>query len=148
MSVVIEEEEVAETLKEAVAEIPDSVPEVKTEEKVAEEEPDFSPLENEKVIAKCLSFHNDVMKLKDASFYRNAGKASYINYIVGPRKSITGMHFSKKSARITMHHTNGKKSTGDTSIKINENGYSTDGESLMLKDIIAHITKYRKARGW
>ena len=138
-------EELLGDLREAVESEISPSDEVKI---VAEVEADFLPLENEKVLVHVQKFHDAVLKIRGADFYRNAGKASYINYFVGKRKSIVGLHFAKTKARITMHTTDGKKAMGDLSYNITEDGFFQDGERVILKELIRLIKKYRSDRGW
>lgn len=141
MSELVSEERVSESAAEKALEELKAVAETK-------KEVDMYPCENEKVIKNILKFHKAMLKIKDVIFYRNAGKSAYINYITGARKSISGVHFSKSRARITMHTTDGKKATGNISIKITADGFFKDGEKITLKEIVRQVKQYKSDRGW
>lgn len=136
---------------EEILEAPEPIPEAEAEPEVGEVEeeplPDWSPVESPKIHHRLDMLAADLLDIEGVSMYRNDGKTKYIAFTMGARKTVACIYLGKR-ARVAVPISEGKGPVGWLSYKISEDGISLDGTTKRVRDIIASVKRYAKAREW
>lgn len=119
-----------------------------------EEEFDWSPLENPKILTHLDKLGSALVGIK-LEAYRNSGKSDYIGFRISKMRGVCFIYTSVNGARVSCGETitdeSGKTKGSfpkDLIFRVGEDGITRDGEKVKTSEIIAQVKRYVKERGW
>jgi len=114
---------------------------------VVKEKIDWSPLEDDKVVATLDKIHSGILSFIDAD--HNMNKSSQFCWKPkGIKRLIANVDLSKTGAKMLVYKANGKKSVS-TRYKISDEGiFDPNGERIKPSALLKKIKAWVKAKGW